>query len=73
MAFKKLSMENLVILFENFWKQKKILITGHTGFKGSWLSHILYTLNAELYGVSLKPLINSHYKISKTNKLGVDT
>jgi len=62
-------MENLVILFENFWKQKKILITGHTGFKGSWLSHILYTLNAELYGISLKPLKNSHYTISKTNKL----
>ena len=48
---------------------KKILITGHTGFKGSWLSHILYTLNAELYGISLKPLKNSHYTISKTNKL----
>ena len=62
-------MENLVNLFENFWKQKKILITGHTGFKGSWLSHILYTLNSELYGISLKPLKNSHYTISKTNKL----
>ena len=50
-------------------EQKKILVTGATGFKGSWLSHILHTLNSELYGISLKPLKNSHYTISKTNKL----
>ena len=29
---------------KKFWNNKKILITGHTGFKGSWLSLMLYIL-----------------------------
>jgi CDP-glucose 4,6-dehydratase len=39
----------------NFWKNKKVLITGHTGFKGSWLSLWLQHLGAEVIGVSLDP------------------
>lgn len=35
-----------------FWKEKKILLTGHTGFKGSWLSLWLQKLGAELVGFS---------------------
>ncbi len=34
----------------NFWKNKRVLITGHTGFKGSWLSFWLKTLGAEVIG-----------------------
>ena len=45
-------MENMVIN-KNFWKGKKVLVTGHTGFKGSWLSLWLQSLGAELVGVSL--------------------
>jgi CDP-glucose 4,6-dehydratase len=41
-----------------FWKNKKVLITGHTGFKGSWLSLVLYFFGAKLYGYSLKPKKN---------------
>ena len=41
-------------LNKRFWKKKKVLITGHTGFKGSWMSLYLYTLGAKVYGVSLK-------------------
>tara|TARA_Y100001970_G_C14236935_1_gene862414 strand:+ start:1468 stop:2538 length:1071 start_codon:yes stop_codon:yes gene_type:complete len=41
----------------NFFKNKKILITGHTGFKGSWLSYYLYLLGADVMGISLKPKI----------------
>jgi len=37
----------------NFWKNKKVLITGNNGFKGSWLSLILYMLGAKVYGYSL--------------------
>ena len=48
--------------FESFWngifQGKKILITGHTGFKGSWLSILLYKLGAELYGYALEPPTN---------------
>jgi len=39
----------------NFWKNKKVLITGHSGFKGSWLSLLLKSLGAKVYGISLAP------------------
>lgn len=38
-----------------FWKDKKVFITGHTGFKGSWLSLWLHSLGAKVTGYSLKP------------------
>lgn len=39
-----------------FWKNKKVLITGHSGFKGSWLSAFLIDAGAEVTGYSLKPV-----------------
>lgn len=36
-----------------YFKNKKILVTGHTGFKGSWLCIFLNFLEAEVYGISL--------------------
>jgi len=41
-----------------FWKGKKVLITGHTGFKGSWLSIWLAESGARVTGYSLKPETN---------------
>lgn len=38
-----------------FYKNKNVLITGHTGFKGSWLSEILINLKANAIGYSLNP------------------
>jgi CDP-glucose 4,6-dehydratase len=38
-----------------FWKGKKVFLTGHTGFKGSWLSLWLLDLGAEVYGYALPP------------------
>lgn len=38
----------------NFFKNKKIFLTGHTGFKGTWLSLILEYLGAETYGYALE-------------------
>ena len=38
--------------FNNYFKNKKVLITGHTGFKGSWLSLWLHLLGAKVIGVS---------------------
>jgi len=38
-----------------FWRGKKVLLTGHTGFKGSWLSLWLQSLGAEVVGYSLEP------------------
>ena len=39
----------------SFWKNKRVLITGHTGFKGSWLACWLQRLSAEVHGYSLAP------------------
>ena len=39
----------------SFYKGKKVLVTGHTGFKGSWLCKILANFGAEVTGYSLKP------------------
>lgn len=38
-----------------FWQNKNVFITGHTGFKGGWLSLWLYSLGAKLSGYSLNP------------------
>ena len=46
LGFKKKKM------FENIYKNKKVLITGHTGFKGSWLTSWLLKLEATIIGVS---------------------
>jgi CDP-glucose 4,6-dehydratase len=39
----------------HFWQGKKVFLTGHTGFKGSWLSRWLQLLGAEVTGYSLPP------------------
>lgn len=39
----------------DFFKGKKVFLTGHTGFKGSWLLHMLYLLSAEVKGYALAP------------------
>ncbi|MBN9422644.1 MAG: CDP-glucose 4,6-dehydratase [Candidatus Accumulibacter sp. 66-26] len=46
-------MENLVTA--SFWKDKRVFLTGHTGFKGSWLALWLQTLGARVHGYSLPP------------------
>lgn len=42
----------------NFYKNKKVFITGHTGFKGSWLCKMLINAGAVIIGYSLKPPTN---------------
>ncbi len=42
----------------DFWAHKNVLVTGHTGFKGSWLSLWLQQMKANVAGVSLKPPTN---------------
>lgn len=45
---------NLTEVFE-FYRGKRVLVTGHTGFKGSWLCRILVKAGAQVTGYSLKP------------------
>jgi len=43
---------------KDFWVKKKVLVTGHTGFKGSWLCLMLHNLGSDVYGYALKPPTN---------------
>ncbi|MCP3936601.1 MAG: NAD-dependent epimerase/dehydratase family protein, partial [Actinomycetia bacterium] len=45
----------LEVLVSSFWKGKKVLVTGHTGFKGSWLSLWLQQAGADVVGYALAP------------------
>ena len=47
-------MNNIESL-KKFWKGKKVFLTGHTGFKGSWFSILLELLGVKVAGYSLKP------------------
>ena len=53
-----------------FWKGKKVFLTGHTGFKGTWFSIFLNLLGAKVMGYSLKPnTAPNFYNLIKLNKL----
>ncbi len=58
-------------MFNNIYKNKKVLITGDTGFKGSWLAIWLNSLGADVYGYSLPPKTEKdNYVICKlSNKI----
>ena len=60
-------MENLNTL-KKFWNKKKVFITGHTGFKGTWLCIVLKYLNSNIHGYSLKPEKKSLFNQSKIKK-----
>ena len=56
---------------KKFYKNKNVLITGHTGFKGSWLVEFLNHLNANILGISnykIKTVIN----IKKINRIDLE-
>ncbi len=52
------ALENLG-LKEDFWSGKRVLLTGHTGFKGGWTSLMLTMLGAKVHGLSLPPTEDS--------------
>lgn len=53
----------------SFWNSKRVLVTGHTGFKGSWLSFWLNRLGANVAGIALPPDTNP----ALFNQLGIET
>jgi CDP-glucose 4,6-dehydratase len=58
-------MEGLVM---DFWANKRVLVTGHTGFKGSWLSLWLHHLGAKVIGLSNEPEVQP----TLLSQLGLD-
>jgi CDP-glucose 4,6-dehydratase len=57
----------------DFWRNKTVLITGHTGFKGAWLSLWLLSLGARVVGFSLRPRgAKSLFDIARLSELMID-
>lgn len=54
-TLENLAMKSLAHLSSHFWQGKRVLVTGHTGFKGSWLTLWLRRLGAKVTGISLPP------------------
>lgn len=48
-------MKTTLMNFKEYLANKRILITGHTGFKGSWMTAYLHMIGAKVYGFSLEP------------------
>lgn len=42
-------------LDQNFWRKRKVLLTGHTGFKGTWMTALLQEMGAHVTGLALEP------------------
>ena len=61
--------------FQKQFKNKKVLVTGHTGFKGSWLTFWLVLLGAKVTGLSINiPSSPSHFEAIKLqNKINHKT
>lgn len=61
-------MVNMRTVDRTFWKGKRVFVTGHTGFKGSWLSLWLEDMGAEVKGYSLEPYTEpSLFKVAKVS------
>ncbi len=57
-------------MFGDFFKDKSILITGHTGFKGSWLALWLRELGADVTGLALPPPTSpAHFELVRMEEL----
>ena len=63
------NMEGLIMFSLDFYKGKRVLVTGHTGFKGSWLCHVLANEGADVTGYALQPPTEpSLYEIAGINQ-----
>ena len=54
----------------NFWRGKRVFVTGHTGFKGTWLAKMLTLLGAEVTGYALRPLTEEGQRVYEQLELG---
>lgn len=52
------STVEIMVKDRSFWRNKRVLVTGHTGFKGSWLALWLVELGAKVFGYALEPDTN---------------
>jgi CDP-glucose 4,6-dehydratase len=66
-------MENLVGPQPGFWAGKRVLVLGHTGFKGAWLSLWLSRMGANVFGVSLPPADEPNLFTAAALEAAIDT
>lgn len=52
---------------KKFWKNKKVLVTGHSGFTGTWVTSLLLLLKCNIVGISLRP--NLRLRIDKNKRI----
>jgi CDP-glucose 4,6-dehydratase len=74
MGLGRCALENLglsLMLATEFWASQRVLLTGHTGFKGSWLSLWLEALGSRVFGFALPPdqTPSLYSKIEPINRL----
>lgn len=62
------SCGKILMDIKNFWRNKKVFVTGHTGFKGAWLAFVLKNFGAEVTGYSLQPPTSTNL----FNLIGID-
>jgi len=63
-------MVDFIALFSSFYSGKRVLITGDTGFKGSWLAIWLKHMGAKVYGYALPPkTLRDNYVVCRVNDL----
>jgi CDP-glucose 4,6-dehydratase len=53
-----------VVIASSFWRGRRVLLTGHTGFKGAWTAMVLRRLGAEVYGLALPPRDDAEFFVS---------
>jgi CDP-glucose 4,6-dehydratase len=56
-----------------FWRDKRVLVTGHSGFKGSWLCMVLESLGAQVHGLSLPPGQPSLFELARVDDFATST
>jgi len=61
-------MKNKFFFLKKFWRNKRVFLTGHTGFKGSWFSIFLDLLGAKITGYSLRPENKNLFDLANLKK-----
>lgn len=70
MEVRQSALEGLEMIDKRFWENRRVFLTGHTGFKGAWLSLWLYLLGAKVTGYALEPPTRpSLFILSKIDRL----
>jgi len=69
-GFGKSSLENMVSSNGHFWNSRSVLVTGHTGFKGGWLTIWLHGLGARVHGYALDPpTVPSLFEVARVGSM----